>query len=288
MNKKTVRHIIEIAVMAVITVALIVVFKPRIKPPLPSSDSKNATETGSAYVPPETDVTESAEAVQTETEEPDNSISTREFLGNIVFIGDRSIGKMAETAAAALQLPSNERQIWSYKQNISAARAVTIDDFIYPKTGENQSFLDAVNDAKPRYIILTFGSYWDGDKELTKESFNKTYGEFIRNLREVSNSSQIIIQSILPVGRNCNVVDAAAVAERNVWLKELSENYNLIYLDSWSSLTDDEGYLDQRYCEKEIMADGYENYYLNNDGYTVLLNYIRDNLPTLLGIEVKD
>jgi|GEM_PF-2991477 len=286
MNKQTLTHIISIAILAVVTVVALLLLRKNIKIVVPHIEPPETVQ----HFNIETDAPESETASDT-TEETDEQTyasewilketepATVDYLEKIIFLGDRTIGRM--TDYAIVELPHLTQQVWSCVDNISVARAIDTENFLSPITNELVSFQTALKARRPQYLILTFGSYFDDDEIATKESFINAYTQLIISLKTVSPNTQIIVQSILPVGRNCSIITANTIKERNGWLLEMCENNGIFYLDTWSALSDSDGNLLIQYYNPDNIAEANPDYCMNDVGYRKMVEYVRTHVhPT--------
>ncbi len=191
-----------------------------------------------------------------------------EYLEKIVFLGDKvtySMGRYSYTG-----IPDPIRQVWSVEQNVCATQVMSVSNFIYPHTQEATNYLSAIRDRAPAYLILSFGSY-DNEEELTKDIFISSIGNLIINIKSASPNTQVMVQSILPVSEDCTVLTPFEVSERNEWLKETCQIFKVYYLDTYSSLCDENGVL----LEEFSSGDGY---LLNEDGYRNVVDYVKTHV----------
>lgn len=280
MNKATIKHIITIVLFISVSVVLALYVSRYInvvdKPVLSdeTDKSQNTEETskktieGSIWGDIDDDSDDAIEETSTETskcvlKQTDDAGS--QYLEQLIFIGDATIKQFGRFVFTGL--PNPIYQVWySEGDNIDCTKMGLVTDFNYPMTGENISFIDAVKDAAPPYVILTFGSY--SENEFDEYEFISAYASFITSIRAVSPNTDIIIQSILPVSSDCEVVTNEEIVKRNKLLIELCEKYEIYYVDSWSALIDEDGVLYADYA-------GNSGYTMNESGYRKMLEYIR-------------
>ncbi|MBP5293246.1 MAG: hypothetical protein J6023_03865, partial [Clostridia bacterium] len=107
-----------------------------------------------------------------------------------------------------------------------------------------------------------------------RKNFEYSYSKLIDAIKSVSSETKIIIQSIFPVSAACDAfsADAAQVNQNidtvNGWLRELSAQKGVYYLDSQSVLKDESGMLKTEY-------DNGDGIHLTKSAYELLLSYIR-------------
>ncbi len=283
MKRSTIAQIVCASVMVVISVAAIYFFSKKIDFGVGGVDITVETEfqfvTGNVDT---SEVTDVPETETPETEAPDESPESKwilketdyapsDYIEKMIFIGDRTIGKMNEQFIP--EIPHLTQQVWSCAENISITHAGSTDSFLYPKKNQYMSFASALKDRKPQYLVLTFGSYCE--EEITEDLFESAYSVFIHDIKAVSANTKVIVQSILPVARNCSIVTADEIKERNAWLLKICETNSVYYLDTWSQLVDADGYLSTQYYDPENIIEEYEGYYMNDIGYRKMVQYIR-------------
>ncbi len=285
MNRSALNRFIAIAVLLVVTVVAMIVAKPRIGTAKEQAKTQSAdTATDPAVVTEHQDETETPDTEETEKtdDEAENDYilketdaASSEYLDRIVFIGDRTIGNIEYCPIP--ELPRISQQVWSLDENASVSKAIVADTFLHPVWMENVSFITAIKDIAPPYAILTFGSYSDGEG-YTRDSLIKAYSEFIGHLISASPNTQIIIQSILPVGKGCPIVSSEQIAERNEWLKDFCKQNHIYYLDTYSALVNEEGYLRIDFYDPDNIYSGIQNYTMNYAGYSQMIYYVRTHV----------
>lgn len=285
MNTIKTKHIVSIIILSVISIAGLIIASRYIDIKHFTSEKTDEKSDKPLYVPDEDIDTDS---VETDTSsQPSDSFeslvqidspwvltetgdATSAYVEKIIFIGDKSIGIMGEIFDTGIPYPS--QQIWSCTENLSITRAGSTQNFLYPTKNEYTSFVSAIKDKKPPYIILSFGSYCE--ENITKEIFENAYSIFIRDLKTASANTQIMVQSIFPVSEKCTVLTNEQVMERNNWLIEICEKNSVYYLNTWSVLADMNGCLNPRYFDVDDFINP-DFYYLNDVGFKTAVQYIR-------------
>ncbi len=282
MRTATKKHILSIAIFVILTAVCLVFFTRYVDVVIPEVNDETGEDTAvteeTKNGEAETDKIEDeqnneSEPQQNETVENDYILKETldggtNYLDKIIFLGDKNTYMMGRFTYTGI--PDPMRQVWSVEQNITASQIMSVTNFVYPVTQEATNYLTAIKDRAPAFIVLSFGSY-DNDEELTKERLISSLGDFIVNVKSVSPNTQIMVQSVLPVAENCAVISPAEVAERNEWLKELCSLFKVYYLDTYSSLCDENGILFSKYAANE-------GYFLNEEGYRQVIYYIRTHV----------
>ncbi len=288
MSKSTINRIIAVAVLIVISAAAMIIVKSRIVVTDPSSAVIDPSDT--EYEPVITseapaDTETDTEPVTDDTDEPpadegyhcilkETSPASTDYFERLVFIGDRTIGDMSKFAIT--ELPRQGEQIWSCSENMSIENAIVTENYLYPNWYEFVSFATAIKDYMPQYAILTFGSYTDNeDLAYTNDTFVQDYAELYIQLKACSPNTEIIIQSILPVANTCQYIAPEQIKERNEWLKGFCEQNAIYYLDTYSALADEDGYLKGEYSDPYGISGNIQGYTMNEAGYRELIEYVR-------------
>ncbi|MEO8399616.1 MAG: GDSL-type esterase/lipase family protein [Ignavibacteriaceae bacterium] len=122
--------------------------------------------------------------------------------------------------------------------------------------------LDEVLESKPKQIFLMIGVN-DLRHGIPTETIIKNYKEIVKKIIKVSPSTELIIQSVLPV--NNKIKDAKTnnetVIRLNNEIKKISNKNNLLYVDLFKRLIDQEGNL-----RKEYSSDGL---HINGEAYLI-------------------
>lgn len=139
--------------------------------------------------------------------------------------------------------------------------------------GEKIAFIDAVERAQPRVLVLSFGlnglSRWSRDPE----AFLRNYRALIDGIFARSPNTKIILQSVYPVGEN-NCFSApvsklnAQIQALNAHIASLSQEYeNVVYINTAALLSDASGALLSGYD----IGDGI---HLTNEAYRIILSHL--------------
>lgn len=114
--------------------------------------------------------------------------------------------------------------------------------------GEQRNIEDCVADlgAKKVYIMLGMNDVANPDMDGTIQLVN----QLINNIKEKSPSVQIYLQSITPMIRSMyrEDFDNSTIREFNKKLKEYACSNGHYYLDVYSAVADEDGYLQDEYC----------------------------------------
>lgn len=114
--------------------------------------------------------------------------------------------------------------------------------------GEQRNIEDCVADlgAKKVYIMLGMNDVANPDMDETIQLAN----QLISNIKEKSPSVQIYLQSVTPMIRSMyrDDFDNSTIREFNRKLKEYACSNEHYYLDIYSAVADEDGYLQDEYC----------------------------------------
>lgn len=139
--------------------------------------------------------------------------------------------------------------------------------------GEKISFVDAIEKAQPRVLVLSFGlngiTRWSRDPD----AFLRNYRALIEGIIERSPNTKILLQSVYPIGDNNSFsLSKAALNEQinnlNAHIASLAKEYeNAAYVNTSLLLADKNGALLSAYD----IGDGI---HLTNDAYRVILKFL--------------
>lgn len=187
-----------------------------------------------------------------------------EYIARMVFIGDSTTYGLK----AYDVLPGS--QVWTPTSGTLALFNQSIATIVYPETGLEVPITDAVEMAKPEYVVLTIGV--NGVSMMDETSFKTEYTALVERIQSVSPDTKIICNSIYPVeasyeakdnGINNEVIDRA-----NGWILQIAETTGTHYADSASVLKGSDGKLVSDYGN----GDGL---HLSATGFNRVLNYLR-------------
>ena len=183
-----------------------------------------------------------------------------EYIDKIYFVGD-------STTYHFKKVGIDERHILVPE---SHTLKLTSDILSITVEGYDMPIADALSCANAEIAIITIGV--NGADSFTEAKYKTYYGKLIDEIKEQSPNTSIILQSVFPVTKDYSEknmgITNMGIDRLNVWLKELSFEKNVYYLDTQSILKDGDGAQKQEYNE----ADGV---HLNSNGYRAIIEYIR-------------
>lgn len=147
---------------------------------------------------------------------------------------------------------------------------------VFPASDEEMKVADVIAQLNPDFIIITLGT--DGAYTLDRDGFRLSYMQLLDSIIEASPNTVIGVQSIFPICEGTinvrfNDVDKANSKFRlaNQWLKEIADEYEIVYFDTASVLSDEDGNL-----RAEFNTDHLDGYHLNREGLIKMLDYIKN------------
>ncbi len=219
----------------------------------------------------------SADTVQATTL-PETQDLGQEYIQRITFLGESTTyglwhyGVLKEGKAST--------QVWTGAtvQNgrvccsgtLSLSPSITSTKIFYPSTGEALTVSEALSRKVPEILVITLGLN-NGASYYTEDMFKQCYRMLLNSAKAASPNTVILLGALFPVAKTCQI--EAYTPERirlcNTWIQELALEYELGYLDTFSTLSDAEGYLKPEY------DNGGDGIHLNREGLEAVLRYIR-------------
>ena len=189
-----------------------------------------------------------------------------EYLDKLVFLGDSTTYglKYYEMLSGG----SETKQVWTPANGTLTLSYQSIATIVYPETGEEISISDAVERAKPEYMVITLGV--NGVSFMDEDNFVREYTDLVTRIREKSPDTKIILNSIYPVASNYDHLDQInneRICAANIWVEKIAEDTGTRYLNTYEAIVGSDGWLPQQY-----QTDGM---HLNPAGFNVILDYIK-------------
>ena len=206
--------------------------------------------------------------------------SDAEFIDKIIFLGESTTYHLK--SRGVLKDGTKTLQVWAPKSGTLMLDTTTCEcRIIYPDTNEELELSEALKNKQPEYVMLTFGL--NGASTFInrgKEYLTLCYQKLVDVIHKVSPSTQIYINSCFPVAKNMDTsnykIDAKTlnvyIDTINSWAHDLAIKNGLIYVDTATSLKDEEGYL------KESFQAG-DGFHLNVSAYETILENIKNIDP---------
>ena len=202
-------------------------------------------------------------------ETPDAGIT---YQDSLTFVGDSLTAHLV--SRGVLTGGKDTKQVWRSESNmINLNSEVTSAKIVYPATGEKMTIAEAAAAAKPSILLITLGTDW-GVSYLSEQEFKDCYSKLVKQIKEASPDTVIILQSIFPVTKDCKVLDNQKIDTANTWVKAIAVDNGCRYLDTQSVLKDGSNCLKAEYCNS---TDGI---HLTASAYEAILAYIRTHAVT--------
>lgn len=169
----------------------------------------------------------------------------QEYINNIIFLGDSTTFGLRE-----IDMPA--RQLWT---GVAHTMSLYEQSYIKVICGRRDyiqgTIREAVEHFKPEMMIITLGM-----RQLSmmnEELFKSEYRDLVTGIQEVSPETKIILNSIFPVAAKLDrsVVNFTndMVSTTNSWVHDIAEETGVHYLDSYSLLLDEDGYMVAEYAK---------------------------------------
>ena len=142
------------------------------------------------------------------------------------------------------------------------------EDNVVNSSDEDDTSASLLKDIKTRALVYNpsdvFISIGSNDylKDLTNEEIITNIGGIIDVIKNNRSLSNIYVLSVLPVGNSSKSRNNETISKLNDSIKTLCEENKITYIDLYSSLIDEDGYLNEEYSK-----DGLN---LNEEGYSVV------------------
>lgn len=192
----------------------------------------------------------------------------KDALAGVYFFGESTTAHLARTGGV---LEGREKVLRDESGTRYLDMRILSSPVIYK--GEKIAFIEAVERAQPRALVLSFGlngiSRWSRDPE----AFLRNYRALIDGILARSPNTKIILQSVYPVGENdCFSAPVhklnAQIQALNAHIASLSQEYeNIAYINTAALLSDASGALSPEYD----IGDGI---HLTNEAYRIILSHL--------------
>lgn len=191
----------------------------------------------------------------------------QEYIDKIIFLGDSTTYglKYYEVLSGG----EETEQVWTPASGTLTLSYQGFATIVYPPTGEEIPIRDAVERAKPEMMVITLGV--NGVSFMDEEYFISEYTALVTDIQAISPDTRIILQSIFPIASNYEYqgdINNTNISAANRWVLSVAETTGVKYLNTYSALIGDDGFLPQDYQN----GDGL---HLNEVSFNIVLNYIR-------------
>lgn len=202
----------------------------------------------------------------------------QDYIDKIIFLGESTTYGLQRYGVLSGGVDTD--QVWTgavirngvaaSAGTLSLSPAISETRIFFPDTQEAITIGEAVKAKKPEYLVITLGLN-NGASYYSEKEFKTCYSILLDSVIENSPETKIILQSLFPVSRKCEI--KAYTPERirlcNKWINDIAVNYGISYLNTEETLTDEDGYLLDAY------DNGGDGIHLNRDGLLQVVKYIR-------------
>ncbi|MBE6565245.1 MAG: hypothetical protein E7655_08240 [Ruminococcaceae bacterium] len=191
----------------------------------------------------------------------------QEYLDSIVFLGDSTTYGLLHYEMLAGG--KETAQVWTPVARTLTLSRANYDKILYPDDGEEYLIKDAVGMKKPAVLVITLGV--NGVSFMDEDDFASSYGRLIDDIKTASPDTLVILQSIFPVASHYDkqhAINNVKIAAANGWIVKIAADRGVKYLDTYSALIGEDGFLPQDYQNGDGM-------HLNVAGFNVELDYVR-------------
>ena len=242
--------------------------------------------------PPDGPVTETEEPVAeseepvVESEEPvvepppvrlgETPDAGREYLDKLYFLGDSPIYWMGQfylhnPGYAEYLIPPSH--IWTGPTGTMTLAYYTAIPVVF-ETGEQMSLREAVERAKPEYLVITLGL--NGISFMKEDYFVRIYTEIVEMVQEVSPETRLILSSIFPINTTDYTywkkagVSNDKIRAANGWIEQIAADTGTRFINSYEAVVDEDGGLPLEFTLK----DG-AGIHMNAEGLKKAMDYFR-------------
>jgi len=198
---------------------------------------------------------------------PEDYIDRMVFLGNSTTYGLRYY--------EVLKGGKDTTQVWTPASGTLSMYNLTEATIVYPEAQnaaeKNLTIREALIRKQPEYFVITLGV--NGIAAIKEDAFKTAYKSVIEITKEASPNTKIICQSMYPVAKNYDKlgsINNQKISMGNEWIKAVAEETGVHYVDSYSVLIGEDGWLPQEYTN----GDGL---HLSPEGFAVVIENLEAN-----------
>lgn len=194
----------------------------------------------------------------------ENGPCNYDYIDSMVFLGDSRV--------VAMETYGHIRSDNTFAEVGISLSAFKNKAFYYPAYGYDMKITKILAHKKPKIVYIALGV--NGVGYVDNDAFIEDYSDLIDDILEVSPDSEIIIQSILPVGTKQESklpeLNNDNIDEVNLLLMKLAFEKNVYYLDVASVMKQADN----------TLADEYDDgggLHFTSRAYDVIMNYIKNH-----------
>jgi len=188
------------------------------------------------------------------------------YIDKLVFYGDSTTHGMKAYKVFGSR---DTTQVWTPTSGTLALfRAAT--DLVYnPNTKTEMTLADLCKSVQPEYLIMTIGV--NGVSQMNESWFKADYQGLIDIIQTNSPDTKLILQSIYPVARSYakqESINNTKIQTANQWIVQIAKANDLPYLNTYSALVGEDGYLPESYQNGDGM-------HFNEVGFAKVIEYVK-------------
>ncbi len=191
----------------------------------------------------------------------------QEYIDKLVFLGDSTTYGLRYYKM--LSGGRETTQVWTPESGTLTLTQVSFATIVYPETKDQITIKEAVTAKQPEYLVVTLGV--NGVSIMGEDYFKSEYKKMIETIQDASPDTKIICQSIFPVARTYDRLDKInneKITAANRWIVEVADECGVKYVDTYSVLADEEGWLPESYHNGDGM-------HLHTPSFTLELENLR-------------
>ena len=194
----------------------------------------------------------------------------REYLDKLIFLGDSTtygIGYYYDRGFSEDLVPPS--QVWTPASGTLTLSYYATSTIVYPETGEELFIRDAVERAKPEYLVITLGV--NGISFMDEEWFVRDYTGLVESVKEASPETKIILNSIYPVATSYQYqkdINNGKIRAANGWIERITADTGARFLYSHEAVVGADGSL------PEASSNG-DGLHLTGESFAKVMRYIR-------------
>ena len=196
----------------------------------------------------------------------------QEYIDNIIFLGD-SISHGLRSYKM-LKDGRDTNQVWTPVSGTLTLSQANVINILYPDTDTEITIEEAIKLKKPPLLIISLGV--NGVSFMGEEYFKSEYIKLVEMIQTISPGTIIILQSIFPIARSYqhqNSISIEKIVTANEWIAAIAHETGTKYLNTYTALADEEGFLPEDYQNGDGM-------HFNEVGFDIELKYIRTHAYT--------
>ena len=193
----------------------------------------------------------------------------REYLDKLYFLGDSTtywMGYYYDHGYAEELIPSSH--IWTGVTGTMTLAYYATTPIVY-ETGEQISIREAVERAKPEYLVIALGV--NGVSFMDEEWFVRDYTDIIEIVKEASPETKIILNSIFPISTTYphqKDVNNNKIRTANGWIEQIAADTGVRFINSYESVVDEDGNL-------PVSSSRGDGLHMNGDAFSKVMAYFR-------------